>query len=131
MNDGSDSDSHPDDGGSYDGSSDEENDQNIANVDAETVAVAHRLIKSQPLKKALRKVKTKARTDEEINALNMEIKDYLTTLFNLPYCFARYQGRFVSCRCVQIAQQGCSFSFLAVRLGEFFLLILLLCCITY
>jgi hypothetical protein len=119
MNDGSDSDSHPDDDSNYDGSSDEENNQNVANVDPESIAVAHRLIKSQPLKKALRKVKTKHRTPEQIRAFNAEIEEYLTTLFNLPYCFSRYQCRFVSCRCVQVAQQGYSFSFLAARLGKF------------
>lgn len=119
MNDGSDSDSHPDDDGNYDGSSDEENDRIAANVDAEIVAAAERLIKSQPLKKVLRKVKTKVRTEEEVNTLTTEIEDYLTTLFNLPYCFARYQHRFVSCCCVQLVQRGCSFAFLAARLGEF------------
>ena len=118
MNDGSDSD-NPDDDSNYDSFSDEENEQNVANIDPESVVVAHRLIKSQPLKKVLRKVKTKARTPEEIRAFSAEIEDYLTTLFSLPYCFARYQRRFVSCCCVKSAQQGCSFAFLATRLGEF------------
>ena len=47
MNDGSDS--HPDDDSNYDGSSDEENNQNVANVDPESIAVAHRLIKNHSL----------------------------------------------------------------------------------
>ena len=49
MNDGSDSDSHPDDDSNYDGSSDEENNQNVANIDPESIAVAHRLIKNHSL----------------------------------------------------------------------------------
>lgn len=119
MENGSNSGDSLDDDSIYNGSSDEENNLNVANIDPESIAVAHRLIKSQPLKKVLRKVKTKACTQEEINAFNEEIEEYLTMLFNLPYCFARYQRRFVSCRCVNLAQQGCSFAFLAVRLGEF------------
>ena len=120
MNYDSDRDSLPDDDSSFDGSSDEENNQNAVNVDPQAVNVAHRLIKTQPLKKALRRVKTKTRTPEEIRTLHTEVEEYLTTLFSLPYCFARYQQRFVSCRCVQLAQQGCSFSFLAVKLGKLF-----------
>lgn len=105
----------------YDGSSDEENNPIVINVDRETVHVAQRLIKSQPLKKGFRTVKTKgSRTPEEIAEIKAEVEDYLTTLFNLPYCFARYQGRFVSCRCIYLEQQQCgSLSALAVRLGEF------------
>lgn len=116
MND--DSDSLPDDGSFIDDFSDEENNNNAINVDRETIVVALRLIKSQPLKKAARKTKTKSRTDDEVRAFNVEVEGYLTSLFNLPYCFARYQGRFVSCRCLQVQQQDFLPSALANRLGK-------------
>ncbi len=118
MNDGSDSDSHPDDDSNYDDFSDEENDGNVVNIDPEAVAVAHRLIKSQPLNKAARKVKTKCRMDGELRAFNAEVEEYLTTLFNFPYCFARYHGRFLSCRCLQLQRQDVLVSTLAIRLGK-------------
>ena len=119
MNDDSDRDSLSDAESIYDGSSDEENDGNAINVDRETIGAAVRLIKLQPLKKAARNVKTKSRTDEELRAFHEEVEEYLTGLFNFPYCFARYQGRFVSCRCLQLQQQG-NLRHLAIRLGELF-----------
>jgi hypothetical protein len=113
-----DSHSLPDDGSFIDDFSDEENNNNAINVDRETIVVALRLIKSQPLKKAARKTKTKSCTDDEVRAFNVEVEGYLTSLFNLPYCFARYQGRFVSCRCLQVQQQDFLPSALANRLGK-------------
>lgn len=113
-------DSFDDDNGSvFDGSSDEENNPNTINIDPAIVTAAQRLIKSQPLKKAARKVKTKgSRTPEEITAMQTEVEEYLTNLFSLPYCFARYQGRFVSCRCICSVERCGSLSALAIRLGE-------------
>jgi hypothetical protein len=117
MNDESDGDI-PDDGSVFDDFSDEENDGNVINIDPQVIAVAHRLIKSQPLKKAARKVKTKCWTDGELRDFNAEVEEYLTTLFNFPYCFARYHGRFVSCRCLQLQRQDVLVSTLAIRLGK-------------
>ena len=102
-----------------DGSSDEENNVVVSNVSRETVDLGKRLMKANPLTKAYRKVKTKKRTPEEIAAFKMEVEQYLIDLFSLPFCFARFQDRFVMCRCLQLDRERCSFSALAARLGEF------------
>ncbi len=112
------------DDSSYHGSSDEEeNNRNAINVNPELVAFADRTIKSHPLKAAFRKVKTRVRGGEEITAFTDEVEDYLQNLFLWPYCFARYQRRFVDCSCLRLHQQGDSYLALAARLGELFFFI--------
>ena len=91
-----------DDDNNSDGSSDGENhDPNVENViPQETVRAALLLIKSQPLKKAMRKVRTKKRTEDEVEGYKFEMEEYLHNLFNLPFCFSRYRMHFTSCRCL-------------------------------
>jgi hypothetical protein len=111
-----------DDDSFSEGCSDGENQNpNFANVviPPETVRVALLLIKSQPLKKAMRKVRTKNRTPEEMDGYKMEMEAYLHNLFDLPFCFSRYRTRFTSCCCLHMQRENCLFPAVAARLGKF------------
>jgi hypothetical protein len=112
-----------DDNSFSEGSSDGENQNpNFANVviPPETVRVARLLIKSQPLKKTMRKVRTKNRTPEEMDSYKMEMEAYLHDLFDLPFCFSRYWTRFTSCCCLHMQRENCLFPAVMARLGKFF-----------
>jgi hypothetical protein len=104
----------------YFGGSDEENDDVVGNIAHETIDSANRIIKANPIVKAYRKVKTKIRTAEELAAFKVEVEVYLRDLFSLPFCFARFQGCFVTCHCIQLNPERWSFTALAARLGEWF-----------
>jgi hypothetical protein len=110
-----------------DGSSDGENhDPNVENaIPQETVCAALLLIKSQPLKKAMRKVRTKKRTEDEVEGYKFEMEEHLHNLLNLPFCFSPYRMHFTSCRCLHSQRENCLFPAVAARLGTspfFFLL---------
>jgi hypothetical protein len=82
-------------------------------------------MKSAPLKKASRKRKTSAWTQEEVTAFMAEVEEYLRNLFQLPLCFSQYigqQGQFANCLCLNSFEHQCSYSALATRLGELFLI---------
>jgi hypothetical protein len=102
------------------GSSDEENNPAVDNIDRETVDLAKRLTKSNPLTKASRKVKTKKRTADELAAFKAELEEYLLDLFSLPFCFSPFRGCFVSCHCILNDRERLSSSALSARLGEWF-----------
>jgi hypothetical protein len=48
------------------------------------------------------KVKTKKRMVEELEAFKVDVEEYLRDLFSLPFCFERFQGCFLNCRCIQL-----------------------------
>jgi hypothetical protein len=88
-------------------------------IPQETVRAALLLIKSQPLKKAMQKVQTKNRTEDEVEGYKFEMEEYLHYLFNLPFYFSRYRMHFMSCRCLHTQRENCLFPAVAARLGTF------------
>jgi hypothetical protein len=73
------------------------NNRTAINTNPEMAVFAERIIRSHPLKAAFRKVKPNVCRKEEITAFTEEVEDYLQNLIGIPYCFARYQCRYVDC----------------------------------